>query len=90
MARSGDADLAMGPVPAFFCRSRVDSADYAQVTLIIPRRGVRFTFRQIGEEVLQQPMVFLQPVTTTRAVIDGAFRKTISRCSMNNLKMRYQ
>jgi DNA-binding transcriptional LysR family regulator len=43
---------------------------------------VRFTSKQIDlKELSQQPMVLLQPVTTTRAVIDGAFRK-------HNLKMR--
>jgi len=62
-----------GPVPAFFCRSRGIPLITPQANLASPRRGVRFTFRQIGlKELSRQPMVLLQPVTT-RAVIDGGF-----------------
>lgn len=76
MVRSGDADLAMGLFPHSF----VDLADIPlitpKLTLVIPRRGVSFTAKQIGlKELSQQPMVLLQSFTTTRAVIDGAFRK---------------
>ena len=82
MARSGEADLAMGLFPHSFVDLDEIPLITPKLTLIIPRRGVRFTFRQIGlKELSQQPMVLLQPVTTTRAVIDGSFRK-------NNLKMR--
>jgi LysR family transcriptional regulator, cys regulon transcriptional activator len=82
MVRSGDADLAMGLFPHSFVDLEEIPLITPKLTLIIPRRGVRFTFRQIGlKELSQQPMVLLQPVTTTRAVIDGAFRK-------NNLTMR--
>ena len=38
------------------------------------------------KELSQQPMVLLQPVTTTRAVIDGAFGKTIARCTLNEME----
>jgi DNA-binding transcriptional LysR family regulator len=82
MVRSGDADLAMGLFPHSFIDLEEVPLITPKLTLIIPRQGVRFTFKQIGlKELSQQPMVLLQPVTTTRAVIDGAFRK-------NNLKMR--
>jgi DNA-binding transcriptional LysR family regulator len=82
MVRSGDADLAMGLFPHSFVDLEEVPLITPKLTLIIPRQGVRFTFKQIGlKELSQQPMVLLQPVTTTRAVIDGAFRK-------NNLKMR--
>ena len=75
MARSGDADLAMGLFPHSFVDLEEVPLVTPKLTLITPRRGVRFTFRQIGlKELSQQPMVLLQPVTTTRAVIDGAFR----------------
>jgi DNA-binding transcriptional LysR family regulator len=82
MVRSGDADLAMGLFPHSFVDLEEVPLITPKLTLIIPRQGVRFTFKQIGlKELSQQPMVLLQPVTTTRAVIDGAFRKS-------NLKMR--
>jgi DNA-binding transcriptional LysR family regulator len=82
MVRSGDADLAMGLFPHSFIDLEEVPLITPKLTLIIPRQGVRFTFKQIGlKELSQQPMVLLQPVTTTRAVIDGAFRKS-------NLKMR--
>ena len=86
MARSGDADLAMGLFPHSF-------VDLEEIPLITPkltllvRRDVRFTFIQIGlKELSQQPMVLLQPLTTTRAVIDGAFGKTIARCTLNEME----
>ena len=65
MARSGDADLAMGLFPHSFVDLKEIPLITPKLTLIIPRRGVRFTFRQIGlKELSQQPMVLLQPVTT--------------------------
>jgi DNA-binding transcriptional LysR family regulator len=84
MVRSGDADLAMGLFPHSFVDLEEIPLITPKLTLLIPRRGVRFTTRQIGlKELSQQPMVLLQPVTTTRSVIDGAFRK-------NNLNMRVE
>jgi DNA-binding transcriptional LysR family regulator len=76
MVRSGDADLAMGLFPHSF----VDLAEIPLVTpkltLVIPRQGVNFTAKQVGlKDLSQQPMVLLQSFTTTRAIIDGAFRK---------------
>jgi DNA-binding transcriptional LysR family regulator len=77
MVRSGDADLAMGLFPHSFVDLEEVPLITPKLTLIIPRQGVRFTFKQIGlKELSQQPMVLLQPVTTTRAVIDGAFRNS--------------
>jgi hypothetical protein len=65
MARSGDADLAMELFPHSFVDLEEIPLITPKLTLIIPRRGVRFTFRQIGlKELSQQPMVLLQPVTT--------------------------
>lgn len=76
MVRSGEADLAMGLFP----NSLVDLAEVLlitpKLTLVIPRQGVNFTANRVGlKELSQQPMVLLQSITTTRAVIDGAFRK---------------
>jgi LysR family transcriptional regulator, low CO2-responsive transcriptional regulator len=76
MVRSGDADMAMGLFPHAF----VDLAEVPlitpKLTLVIPLQGVRFTARPVGlKELAQQPIILLQPFTTTRAVIDGAFRK---------------
>jgi DNA-binding transcriptional LysR family regulator len=76
MVRSGDADLAMGLFPHSF----VDLAEVPLITpnltLVIPRQGVSLTAKNVGlKELSQQPMVLLQSFTTTRAVIDGAFRK---------------
>jgi DNA-binding transcriptional LysR family regulator len=76
MVRSGDANMAMGLFPHGF----VDLEDIPlitpKLTLVIPRQGVRFTTRQVGlKELSEQPMVLLQSPTTTRSVIDGAFRK---------------
>lgn len=82
MVRSGHADLAMGLFPHSFVDFEEIPLITPKLTLVIPRRCVRFTTRQIGlKELSQQPMLLLQPVTTTRAVIDGAFRK-------NNLNLR--
>lgn len=76
MVRSGDADLAMGLFP----HSLVDLEEVPlitpKLTLVIPRQGVSFTVKQVGlKELSQQPMVLLPSMTTTRAIIDGAFRK---------------
>ena len=76
MVRSGDADLAMGLFP----HSLVDLEEIPlitpKLTLVIPRQGVSFNTKQVGlKELSQQPMVLLQSLTTTRAIIDGAFRK---------------
>jgi LysR family carnitine catabolism transcriptional activator len=77
----GEADLPMGLFPHSFVDLEEIPLITPKLTLVIPRGGVRFTSRQIGlEELSEQPIVLSQPVTTTRAVIDGAFRK-------NNLKM---
>lgn len=76
MVRSGEADLAMGLFPHAFVDLEEISLITPKLTLIIPRQGVRFTSKQIDlKELSMQPMVLLQPVTTSRAVIDGAFRK---------------
>jgi DNA-binding transcriptional LysR family regulator len=76
MVRSGDADLAMGLFPHSFVDLEEIPLVTPKLTLVIPRQGVRFTTRQLGlKELSQQPMVLLQPSTTTRTVIDGAFRK---------------
>jgi LysR family cys regulon transcriptional activator len=76
MVRSGEADLAMGLFPHAFVDLEEISLITPKLTLIIPRQGVRFTSKQVGlKELSMQPMVLLQPVTTSRAVIDGAFRK---------------
>jgi DNA-binding transcriptional LysR family regulator len=76
MVRSGDADMAMGLFPHAFVDLQGVPLITPKLTLVIPRQGVRFATRQVGlKELSQQPMVLLQPFTTTRAVIDGAFRK---------------
>ena len=76
MVRSGEADLAMGLFPHAFVDLEEIPLITPKLTLVIPRQGVRFTTRQVGlKELSQQPLVLLQPITTTRAVIDGAFRK---------------
>jgi DNA-binding transcriptional LysR family regulator len=76
MVRSGDADLAMGLFPHSFVDLEEIPLITPKLTLVIPRRGVRMSTKQVSlKELSQQPMVLLQPVTTTRAVIDGAFRK---------------
>ena len=76
MVRAGDADLAMGLFPHAFVDLEEIPLITPKLTLVIPRQGVRFTARQVGlKELSQQPMVLLQPFTTTRTVIDGAFRK---------------
>lgn len=76
MVRTGDADLAMGLFPHSFVDLEEVPLITPKLTLVIPGQGVRLTAKQLGlKELSQQPMVLLQPVTTTRAVIDGAFRK---------------
>lgn len=76
MVRSGDADLAMGLFPHAFVDLKEIPLITPKLTLVIPRQGVNFTAKQIGlKELAQQPMVLLQAFTTTRAIIDGAFRK---------------
>jgi|SRR5687767_8565060 DNA-binding transcriptional LysR family regulator len=54
MARSGDADLAMELFPHSFVDLEEIPLITPKLTLIIPRRGVRFTFRQIGLKELSQ------------------------------------
>jgi len=76
MVRSGDADLAMGLFPHSFVDLEEVPLIAPKLTLVIPRQGVSFTAKRVGlKELSQQPMVLLQSFTTTRAVIDGAFRK---------------
>ena len=48
MVRSGEADLAMGLFPHSFVDLEEIPLITPKLTLIIPRRGVRFTSRQIG------------------------------------------
>jgi DNA-binding transcriptional LysR family regulator len=76
MVRSGDADLAMGLFPHAFVDLKEIPLITPKLTLVIPRHGVNFTVKQVRlKELAQQPMVLLQSFTTTRAIIDGAFRK---------------
>ena len=76
MVRSGDADLAMGLFPHAFVDLKEIPLITPKLTLVIPRQGVNFTAKQVGlKELAQQPMVLMQSFTTTRAIIDGAFRK---------------
>jgi len=76
MVRSGEADLAMGLFPHPLVDLEEISLITPKLTLVIPRQGVRFTATQVSlKELSQQPMVLLQSFTTTRAIIDGAFRK---------------
>lgn len=76
MVRSGEADLAMGLFPHPIVDLEEVPLVTPKLTLVIPRQGVRFATKRLGlKELSEQPMVLLQPSTTTRAVIDGAFRK---------------
>lgn len=76
MVRSGDADLAMGLFPHSFVDLTEIPLIAPKLTLVIPRQGVSFAAKNVGlKDLSQQPMVLLQSFTTTRAVIDAAFRK---------------
>ena len=76
MVRSGEADLAMGLFPHSFIDLEEVPLITPKLTLLIPRQGVNFTAQRVGlKDLAQQPMVLLQSFTTTRAIIDGAFRR---------------
>ena len=47
-----------------------------KLTLVLPRQSGRMTARELGlKELSRHRLVLLQPFTTTRTVIEGAFRK---------------
>jgi LysR family transcriptional regulator, carnitine catabolism transcriptional activator len=76
MVRSGEADLAMGLFPHPLVDLEEIPLITPKLTLVLPRHSGRMTARELGlKELSRHRLVLLQPFTTTRTVIEGAFRK---------------
>jgi LysR family transcriptional regulator, carnitine catabolism transcriptional activator len=76
MVRSGEADLAMGLFPHPLVDLDEIPLIAPKLTLVLPRHSGRMTARELGlKELSRHRLVLLQPFTTTRTVIEGAFRK---------------